>query len=84
MDPESLLEQLQLLADKLGIEVRSEPLDGPGGLCVVKGAQVLFVDSEAPVEEQAHVMCRALAKQDLGGVFIVPEVRDVLERYQKG
>ena len=84
MDSEALVEQLQLLADKLGIEVRAEPLDGPGGLCMLKGTPVLFVDSEAPPDEQAHVLCRALAKQDLGGVFIVPEVRDVLERYQKG
>ena len=82
MDPEPLVEQLELLAQKLGIEVRREPLEGFGGLCKLKGALVLFVDSNASVEEQAHVMCAALAKQNLGGVFIVPEVRDVLERYQ--
>jgi len=80
MDDQALVDQLELVADKLGIQVRFEAGAGLGGLCTLRGESLLFVDPELPPEDQLHVMARALSGLDLSGVFMVPEVRDVLER----
>ena len=80
MDDQALVEQLELVAEKLGIQVRFEAVARPGGLCTLKGETLLFVNPELPAEDQVHVMAAALSRLDLSGVYMVPEVRDVLER----
>ena len=82
MDDELLIEQFELVAEKLGVQVRFEVLDGPGGLCSLKGEQVLFVNIDLPPAEQADVMGSALATLDMDRVYVVPEVRDALDGYR--
>lgn len=84
MDDESLIEHLDLLADKLGVEVRSEAFGVPDGFCVIRGRNVLFVNRDSPPGERVDVMAAALATLDLDSVYIVPEVRAFLERYRHG
>ena len=53
MDSEAVLAELLDLAEKLGIEVRRELLGGDGGgLCLLRGRRVLFVDTGADLVEQ--------------------------------
>ena len=82
MDDESLVEQLDLVAERLGVEVRFEAFEGPGGLCVLRGQNVLFVNSDMSSAEQVEVMGAALSKLELDSVYVVPEVRAFLERYR--
>lgn len=82
MDDELLIEQFELVAGKLGVQVRFEVLDGPGGLCSLRGEQVLFVNIDLPPAEQVDVMGSALVSLDTDSVYIVPEVRDALEGYR--
>jgi len=79
MDDETLAEQLELVAERLGIQVRFEDTSGPGGLCTLRGETILFVHPDLEPEDQVLIMGTALAKQDLSGVFMLPEVRDLLE-----
>lgn len=80
MDPHRIVEMLAELAEKLGIECRVAPLGGSGGaLCTIKGRQVLFVDAEADVSQQAYALGTALAGLDLETVFIVPQLRQFLD-----
>jgi len=82
MDDELLIEQFELVAEKLRVQVRFEVLDGPGGLCSLKGEHVLFVNVDLPPAEQVEVMGSALATLDTDSVFLVPEIRDALEAYR--
>jgi hypothetical protein len=80
MDPHRIVELLTELAEKLGIECRVAPLGGSGGaLCTIKGRQVLFVDAEADVSQQADALGSAFAAMDLENVFLVPQLRQFLE-----
>ena len=84
MDDEVLVEQLELVAERLGVQVRFEDTDGPGGLCVLRGETILFVHPDLDLEDQVLVMGSSLAKLDIDGGFMVPEVRDLLEAMRKG
>ena len=83
MREEDLLAALLDLAERLGIAVRQEPLGGEGGgLCQLRGKSVLFVDTSATFAEQLARTAEGLA--DVPGLedcFVLPEVREVLERY---
>jgi len=82
MDLEAQLAELLRLADQLAIEVRFVPLEGAGGgLCRVKGRQILFVDADADVENRFETVLTALADQDgLDSMFILPQLREQLDR----
>lgn len=92
MTPERLVGELCLLAERLGLEVRRESLDGaPGGLCVLRGRAMVLLDESLPPAEQAEVLAAALAEAgrrgpsqaeaaDLESLYILPEVRQYLDR----
>lgn len=83
MDNQRILRELLDLAQKLGIEVREVFLGGAGGgLCRLRERQVLFLDTAAELADQVARTAAALAGlAELQGMYILPEVREVMERY---
>ena len=81
-----LLEQLEQLAARLGVEVRYEYLgerdDGPSfrsGTCRVRGEPVVIIDRyRSPVERCRLLLCE-LQTYDLSKVFVSPAVRRLLD-----
>jgi hypothetical protein len=81
---EFLLDQLEELANKLGIRVRYENVNleessGAGGLCRLKGEYVLIIHARAPVKEQIQVMTEVLKRFPLGDIYIKPVIRKLLD-----
>jgi hypothetical protein len=80
---EFLLDQLEELADKLGIKVRYESVNleessSAGGLCRLKGEYVLIIQAQAPVKEKIQVMTEVLKRFPLGDIYIRPVIRELL------
>lgn len=85
VDNQRILLELRDLAQRLGIEIREVFLGGQGGgLCRLRDKQVLFIDSAAELVDQVARTAEGLANlPDLQGIFLLPEVREVLERFGK-
>ncbi len=85
MDLGGRLEVLLTLAEQIGIEVRAEPMGGEGGgLCVLKGQRVLFVDTSADLATRYDRTLAGMAGlPELEGRFIVPEVRRDLDHQRE-
>ena len=83
MDDQALLSALLDLAETADIEVRREFLGGEGGgLCVLRGKRILFVDMTASLADQVARTAEALAPlRELQDSFILPQVREVLAKY---
>ncbi len=81
MDVEARLDALIRLAEQIGIDVRYETMDGNGGgLCVLRGRRVLFVDTSAEPEQRYERLVRALAPlPELDNLYIAPELREELD-----
>jgi len=82
MDIAGRLESLLQAAERLGIEVRAEPMGSEGGgLCRLKGRQVLFVDTAADLATRYDRTLDALAGlPELQNLYLLPEVRADLDR----
>jgi hypothetical protein len=81
---EPVLEELEGAADKLGVKVSYETLAetvGGGGLCKVKGQTRIIIDKRGNAGEKVATLARALAGFDLGGIFLSPRAREIVERY---
>jgi len=81
---QKLLEQLEALAQKLGLKVRYEQIkkEGsfyPGGLCRVKEENLVIINSKAPLEDKINTFVEALGYFDLNNIFMLPALRDLLQ-----
>ena len=88
MESRKALEYLENLAEKLGVEIIYEKLgqeDIPvkGGLCKVKGTYKIFVDPCESVTAKIAVLARALSSFDTEGIYLIPFVREILEKTQR-
>ena len=64
------------------VSVRQEPMGGDGGgVCLLKGQRVLFVDTMADLVTRCDRSLADLARlPEIDNVFIVPELRDEIDR----
>jgi hypothetical protein len=80
-----MMDELIGVARKLGIEVRTQPIRIPsrsfGGLCRLRGRQVLLLDQRSSVADRVGTIAEALSQfeRELDGVFLTPEARRVVE-----
>ncbi len=80
MDPELLAERQKETAESQGIEVRAGPTDSEGAVVTLRGRRVIFVPEGALATKKAAIIAEAMAPLDLGGVFLLPAVREAIER----
>jgi hypothetical protein len=84
MDTQNLLESLMELAVQMDVEIRRVGLDGDGGgLCLLKGKRILFVDTNSSLPDQLARTAAGLATiDDWEDIYILPEIREVIEQYR--
>ncbi len=88
LNDELLLTQLEELAERIGITVRYESMNGEnspgsGGLCRLKGEYILFIHSRATRREKIRVVTRALRQFDLKGIYLRPLLRELLDESEE-
>lgn len=77
---ENLLEELKLVLPTIDVEFReTKRIKSNGGLCVVKGKNVLIVKRDIEAEEKAEIIKNELKRFNLEEKYIKPEVREFLE-----
>lgn len=84
MDEAVLFAHLEELAEKLGIEIRCEDLEGEtpfpaGGLCRIHNKQFIIVPTRTGIRAKNRILARALSRFDLDGIYLKPALRDFLE-----
>jgi hypothetical protein len=81
MNEQRILEELLALLEAGRVKIRNEPLGGRGGgLAVMKGEKVFFVDTDAPSAEVATQCAQAVTKLlDIETIYLRPEVRQFIE-----
>ena len=87
MKVSELLKEYETLAQKLGIEVRYESLKGtkfyPGGYCLIKKDPKIIIEKTLSLQEKTGRFAEIFATLDLEGVYMLPALRDTIERYRK-
>jgi hypothetical protein len=83
MDNQPLFDELLHAAERLGVAVRMEPFETPatmgGGLCVVRGENLVLIDQRAPLFDRIRALARALVDLHSETVYMAPEARELIE-----
>jgi hypothetical protein len=87
MDENTIIEQLEELAERFGIQIRYEPIKQDedlvrvvGGLCLLRGEYVLIIDSKAAVKDKIRTFAEALRHFNLDQIYIKPALRELLDK----
>jgi len=85
LDDGTILDQLEELAGKLGIEIRYgnigvEDSRRMGGLCRAKGKYFLIMHSRLTTKEKIGVIIKTLKRFEIGDVYVRPVIRELLDK----
>ena len=88
MDEQFIIDQLEELAERFGIQIRYEPIKQDedlvkvvGGLCLLRGEYVLIIDSKATTQDRIKTLAEAVKHFDIDGIYIRPVVRELLDKF---
>ncbi len=84
MNDASLLQHLEDIAHRLGIELRYENLAAnglrcEGGYCRAGDKQMILINRKDSRRHKIRILARALNKANLEGVFVPPRIREIIE-----
>ena len=89
MKPDQLYQELKDLADKLNITVSEQNFRISGirvksGMCKVKGKDMIILDKNKSVYKKNKILATCLSQMPLEDLYIVPAVREWLQKFSKG
>jgi hypothetical protein len=84
MNETLLLEHLEQIANRLGVELRYENLGiggirSDGGYCRVSGKDMILINKKDSRRKKILILAKSLKRLNLEGIFIPPAVRKILE-----
>jgi len=81
MKAAKLAQLLSEALEKQGYKIRNEKGNFRGGSCIFEEERLVIMNKRFGDEERAEILARALARLNPDSLFLVPEVRDYVERY---
>jgi len=79
MKPKKLLRELELIAEKLGVETIYDTFQGRGGGCRVVENRYIVINKRLPDEIKAELFLKALSQMSVDEIFIKPDIRKLIE-----
>ena len=88
MQSRQVLEYLEDLAERLGVEIIYQKLGEEeftvrGGLCRVNGTFKVFIDRSKPMDDQIKSLAQGLASFDTEEVYLFPYIRKILDKARR-
>src|SRR5512139_2915099 len=87
MDENTILDQLEELIEKFGVQIRHEAIRQDedsihvtGGLCLLRGEYVVILNSKATIKDRIWTLGMVLKQFDCDQIYIRPVLRDLLGR----
>lgn len=87
MKPDKLYQELKDLAEKLGIRVMEQNFRNAGirvksGFCKIKDQDHCIIDKHIRINRKADVLAECISEYPHEDIYIVPAVREYLERFK--
>ena len=79
MRDKQVIEEMTLLAEKLGQKIEFDEFDGRGGWCRVKGTDRVIINKRLPPKEQIRILSQILSTYDIEAQSMPPKVRELVE-----
>lgn len=81
MKAAKLAQLLSEALEKQGYKIRNEKGNFRGGRCIFEDERLVIMNKRFGDEERAEILARALAREDLDALYLLPELREYVERF---
>lgn len=84
MDYQSITQQLLVLLEEHDVQIRKEAMAGSGGgLCRLKGQDILMIDQDSSSLETAINCAKAVGDiiPDIEDIYLKPAIREFVDKY---
>jgi Zn-dependent peptidase ImmA (M78 family) len=79
MTPEELLDELEIVAQGLGVSLRYEKGDFDGGYCILRDQKIIVINKKLNENQKASVIAHAFGELGIENIYIKPSVRLFIE-----
>ena len=79
---EELLEEFELLSDRIGVKIIKGKGDFMGGNCTINEEKVIVINNNKPIEQRLNILAKCFIEYDLGKLYIVPVLRAYIDDRQ--
>jgi hypothetical protein len=79
MRDNQVIENMTLLAEKLGLSIKFDEFDGKGGWCKLKGTEKIIINKRLAPKEQIRILAQILSRYPVDEQAVVPRVRQLIE-----
>ena len=79
MTHEKLLEEFELLSERLGLKIIKGKGDFVGGNCTVNEENVIVINKNKPIEQRLNILAKCFIEYDLVKLYIVPALRAYID-----
>ena len=89
MKAQQLYEELKHVAERLDVTVVEHSFRATGtrarsGLCIIRGRNHFIMDKHRTLREKIELLAEALASMNTENVFVMPAVREVIQKHCAG
>jgi hypothetical protein len=79
MRDKQIIEEMTLLAEKIGLSIKFDEFDGKGGWCRVKGTEKIIVNRRLSPRDQIKILAQILSRYPVDEQSTAPKVRQLIE-----
>ena len=88
MNADRLYQELKELCERLGVEISEQNFRATGikarsGYCILKGTPMFLIDKNKRLQRRIEILSEFLGRRITEDVFMVPAVREHLNKYRK-
>jgi len=88
MKPVQLYQDMKDIAEKLGVTISEQNFRNTGikvesGLCKIKGRKLFIIDKKRSIHKKNEILASFLSKMPHEDVYVIPAVRDLINKYSK-
>jgi len=87
VDESTIIDQLEELIERFGVQIRHEAIKQDedsakvvGGLCVLRGEYVLIINSKATIKDKMVTLGMVLKQFNHDQIYMRPVLRELLDR----
>jgi len=78
MNNEIILQELENICCKLGLNLRYEVGDFIGGLCRIDEEQLIIINKKLPIDKKIKLIAKEISTLNFEDIFILPAVKEII------
>jgi len=78
MNDEIILQELENICCKLGLNLRYEVGDFIGGLCRIDEEKLIIINKKLPIDKKIKLIAKEISTLNFEDIFILPAVKEII------